>query len=269
MILTLSLVTLLAADPVHVFCNPRPGAEAVAPEVCERVTAELERSGLVPVGAVETRKRLTLKDTCRKTECYAQLATQLGSEVTLVIADVGKVGKLVAVHIEAVRSGAEGRLAFGDVSSAVGAYDPVNTVARQVSETLARLRAPVVIADVPPAASPPVLEPKEPKPSPVLTQRPMAAGVPLWVPIATGAAALVCAGLSLVFGISTLSQRSALDARRDPMTMVVLEPGSQVLSRVNGINTSATWSLSLGIGAGVLTAAAIGLATQVAPAPGR
>lgn len=263
-----------------VITSKRPGAEAVAPKIAQRVFDSFKREGvgglLDDAAAIKEVQGAGFSDpkSCQGTRaCLSKLAVLLGAKAVVVGVDVGKVGKTLAIHLEAVAADRDESLATLDVSSSLNGWSdamsaPIVVFVRDVKAGLELKKK------VEPPPPPPPLEvaktdtPKktdlEPKPrveAPVSGVEKDAGGKPpkiaAWA-VAGGAA--VAAGGAVAFGIVSAGAKSQYDA-----SLVDLGNG-MVGSRlpedqVRGLASTANTNAGLAIGAGVVSAGLTAVAT--------
>ncbi|MFO0600638.1 MAG: hypothetical protein U0228_35345 [Myxococcaceae bacterium] len=147
-----------------IITSKRPGAEQVSPKIAQRVFESFKREGVVGLlddsNATKELKSAGFSDprTCQGTKaCLSKLAILLGAHAVVVGVDVGKVGKTLAIHLEAVASDKDDSLAALDVSSSINGWSdamsaPIVVFVRDVKAGL-EMKAKVV---EPPPPPPPV-----------------------------------------------------------------------------------------------------------------
>lgn len=260
-----------------VLTSRRPGTDALAPKIATRVVEILKREGIADVRddarSTKELKAAGFSDprTCNGGQtCSARLAVLLGAKAVLVAVDVGKVGKSLAIHLEAFAADQPEPLLAVDINAredkwADQSLAEITKFARQVKE---RLTIEVKVAVTPPPPPPPdpkknpdaPVEPKlEPKPKPderpdlTETVEPAPTKVPAIVVASAAGAAAIAAG---IFGGLAAADRATWDKN------VTMQPdgtlGSSTLTQAQvqqlgaGMNTKATVALGAGIGAVVL-----------------
>ncbi|MBL8918938.1 MAG: hypothetical protein JNJ54_08785 [Myxococcaceae bacterium] len=260
----------------------RPNADAFAPKVATRVAEILKREGVSDVRD-DTRTTKELKAagfsdprTCNGGQtCSARLAVLLGPKAVLVGVDVARVGKSLAIHLEAFAADLSEPLAAIDITAredkwADQSLADITKFARQVKERLSIEKPKVAVA--PPPPPPPVekkpgdapVEPKlEPKPGGgerpdvTATTEPAPSRVPAIVVASAAGAAAITAG---IFAGLAAADRATWDKN------VTMQPDgslgsatltdTQVSQLAQGMNTKATVALGSGIGAAVLAGVA-------------
>lgn len=285
--LALALTLLLAQpdtrSPVGVvLTSRRANTDAFAPKIAAKVGEVLKREGVAEV-LDDTRTSKELKAagfsdprTCNGgATCSARLAVLLGPRAILVGVDIGKVGKSLAIHLEAFAGDLAEPIAVADISAREDKWQDqsladVTAFARQVKERLPITKVAARPVERP-AEPKPRVEPKpvdaprerplEPSPEPSDEQRLDEVATPSKVPaIAVASAAGATAVVTVVFGILTAIDRGTWD-RNVMMTDTGLSApgllGSEVNSLGQSINTRATITL---VGA-LVTAGLGGLAT--------
>ncbi|MFZ5442658.1 MAG: hypothetical protein ACOZQL_21795 [Myxococcota bacterium] len=284
--LSLLLIQLAVAQapevrtPVAVvITSKRPGAEAVAPKIAQRVFDSFKREAvgglLDDAAATKEVQSAGFSDpkSCQGTRaCLSKLAILLGAKAVVVGVDVGKVGKTLAIHLEAVAADRDESLATLDVSSSLNGWSdamsaPIVVFVRDVKAGLELKKK------VEPPPPPPPLEvaktdvPKktdlEPQPHVDATSSIVEkdAGKPPKVAAwAVAGGAVVAAGGAVAFGIMSAGAKSQYDAALvdlgNGMTGSRL-PEDQARALANSANTNA----GLAIGAGVVSAGLTAVAT--------
>ncbi|MCU0700707.1 MAG: hypothetical protein MUC96_29710 [Myxococcaceae bacterium] len=270
-------------SPVAVtLTSRRPNTDSFAPKVAARVVEVLKREGLGDVRddgrSVKELKAAGFSDprSCNGGQaCSARLAVLIGPKAVLVGVDVGKVGKSLAIHLEAFAADLTEPIAVADLTAredkwADQSLADITTFARQVKDKLAI--APPKVAVTPPPPPPPLDKPRgdtpaktnlEPSASNTRTDlTETAEAAPSKVPaivVASGAgAAVIVAG---IFAGLAASDRATWDRN------VTMQPdgslGSTTLTQAevaalgNGLNTKA----SVALGSGLLALALGGVAT--------
>src|SRR3990167_1722689 len=112
-----------------VMTSKRPGAETVAPKIAQRVFDSFKREGvgglLDDAATAKELRAAGFSDpkSCQGTRaCLSKLAILIGPRAVVVGIDVGKVGKTLAIHLEAVSADKETSLATLDVSSSLSGW---------------------------------------------------------------------------------------------------------------------------------------------------
>ncbi len=284
LLLQLSLAqTADARSPVAVvMTSKRPGAEAVAPKIAQRVFDSFKREGVVALlddaATVKDLRAAGFSDpkSCQGTRaCLSKLAILIGPRAVVVGVDVGKIGKTLAIHLEAVAADKDESLGTLDVSSSLNGWSdamsaPIVVFVRDVKAglELAKKKEPVE----PPPSMPPLEvaktdapkkteltpAPRKDDPNAALIEKP--AGKPprvaAWV-FAGGAAAT--AGVAIAFGVMSGGAKSQFDASLVDMpdgTKASRLPEDQARALANTANTDATIAITSGIISAGLTAAA-------------
>ncbi|MFT3710780.1 MAG: hypothetical protein QM817_24415 [Archangium sp.] len=233
--LLLMQLTLGQADvrsPVAVvITSKRPGAEQVAPKIAQRVFDSFKREGvgglLDDANSVKELKSAGFSDprTCQGTKaCLSKLAILIGPKAVVVGVDVGKVGKTLAIHLEAVSADKDESLAALDVSSSINGWSdamsaPIVVFVRDVKAGLELKKKAVEPIDTPPPPPPEVVKndtPKKtdltppPKDEPIeIVEKP---GKPPKVgAIITTGGAVAAAGVAVTFGILSGSAKGEFD----------------------------------------------------------
>lgn len=288
----LSLVVALAlaqsggevrAPVAVVLTSKRPGAEAVAPKIAARVFEVLKKEqvgGLLTTAqSAKELKANGFSDprTCQGTRgCLTKLAILLGAHAVVIGVDVGKVGKTLAIHLEAIAADQEQPLASLDVSSSLDGWSdamsaPIVVFVRDVKSGLSMQREtpplppPTVLkkpVDAPKAADAPKkaeLTPA-PKEEPLEVRAKAPAGksrTAAWVLAGSAAAA---AGGAVVFGALGASDKAKYQS-----SLVTLPDGSMGStlpeSEAKALAAGANTKIGLAIGSAVLSAALGGTAT--------
>ncbi|MDP1825100.1 MAG: hypothetical protein Q8L48_17715 [Archangium sp.] len=263
-----------------VMTSKRPGAEAVAPKIAQRVFDSFKREGvgglLDDAATAKEVRSAGFSDpkSCQGTRaCLGKLAILLGPKAVVVGIDVGKVGKTLAIHLEAVSADREESLGTLDVSSSLSGWSdamsaPIVVFVRDVK---AGLELKKKVAAVEPPPPPPPLEvartdtPKKTElvPAPKQPGSELVEEVPgkpprvaAWV-FAGGAAAT--AGVAVAFGVMSGNAKSQFDASLVDLgdgTKGTRLPEDQARALANQANTNAAVALTSGILSAGLTAAA-------------
>jgi hypothetical protein len=259
-----------------VLTSNRPGAEAVSVKIATRVYDVLRKEGVGGLmNHAETAKELKASGfsdprTCQGTRaCLTKLAILLGAKAVVIGVDVGKIGKTLAIHLDAIAADQEKPLASLDVSSSVDGWSdamsaPIVVFARDVKAGLELQREPpplpppVVVAKVDDAPKKADLTPA-PKDEPVAIARPASSGVPRAVPWALAGGAVAAAGGSVVLGLLGAGDKAKFND-----SLVVLPDGTQgtTLSEndAKALAASANTKIGLAVGTAVLSAALGGAA---------
>lgn len=262
-----------------VMTSKRPGAETAAPKIAQRVFDSFKREGVVGLlDDAATAKELRAAGfsdprSCQGTRaCLSKLAILLGPRAVVVGIDVGKVGKTLAIHLEAVSADREESLGTLDVSSSLSGWSdamsaPIVVFVRDVKAGLElKKKAP---ADPPPTPPLEVARTDTPKKT-ELVPAPREDGlvnvveqgdgkppkVAAWVFAGSAAAT---AGVAVAFGVMSGNAKSQFDA-----SLVDLGGGArgstlpedQARALANSANTNAAVALTSGIVSAGLTAAA-------------
>lgn len=264
-----------------VLTSKRPGADAVAAKIGQRVFDSFKREGvdgLMDDAATARELRaagFSDPKSCQGTRaCLSKLAILLGPKAVVVGVDVGKVGKTLAIHLEAVAADRDASLGTLDVSSSLNGWSdamsaPIVVFVRDVKAGL-ELKKRDAPRDPPPTAPPLETAQSDAPRKTDLTPGPRADDLPplvstgpdqaprvaAWV-FAGGAAA--AAGAAVGFGIMAGGARQQFDA-----SLVTLDDGSRgtTLSEAEArgladtANTGAAVAITSGIISAGLTAAA-------------
>jgi hypothetical protein len=264
-----------------VMTSKRPGAEGAAAKITQRVFDSFKREGvsglLNDATATKELRAAGFSDpkSCQGTRaCLSKLAILLGPRAVVVGVDVGKIGKTLAIHLEAVSADREDSLGTLDVSSSLDGWSdamsaPIVVFVRDVKAGL-ELKKKVEVAEAPPTAPPletaPSDSPKKTNLTPAPKEEPVGGlveegggkppRVAAWVFAGSAAAT---AGVAVAFGVMSGSAKSQFDA-----TLVELPDGTrgttlpedQARALANQANTNAAVALTSGIVSAGLTAAA-------------
>lgn len=263
--------------------SKRPGATTAATKIAQRVVDSFKREGVVGLlddaAASKELRDAGFSDpkSCQGARaCLSKLAILLGPKAVVVGVDVGKVGKTLAIHLEAVAADKDTSLATLDVSSSMDGWSdamsaPIVVFVRDVKAGLELGKKKDVVAASPPPPPPAEVAPTSDAPtrtdltpaasaseSPVIVSQepgkpPRVAG---WV-LAGGAA--VAAGAAVGLGIMGGNARSQWDA-----ALVPLPDGTQgtALSRPDAervageANAGTVGAITAGVVSAGLTAAA-------------
>jgi hypothetical protein len=229
-------LTLGQADvrsPVAVvITSKRPGAEQVAPKIAQRVFDSFKREGvgglLDDAASVKELKSAGFSDprTCQGTKaCLSKLAILIGPKAVVVGVDVGKVGKTLAIHLEAVSADKDESLGALDVSSSINGWSdamsaPIVVFVRDVKAGLELKKKAPEPVDTPPPPPPEVVKndtPKKtdltppPKEDPIgITDKPTGKP-PKVAAIVTTGGAVAAAGVAVTFGILSGGAKGEFD----------------------------------------------------------
>lgn len=279
--LTLGQAAEVRTPVAVVMTSKRPGAEAVAGKITQRVFDSLKREGVTGLlddaAAVKELRSAGFSDpkTCQGTRaCLSKLAILLGPKAVVVGVDVGKIGKTLAIHLEAVSADREESLATLDVSSSLNGWSdamsaPIVVFVRDVKEGL-ELKKKVEVAEAPPTTPPletaPTDSPKKTELTPAPKEAPVSGlveegggkppRVAAWLFAGSAAAT---AGVAVAFGVMSGSAKSQFDA-----SLVDLGAGTrgttltedQARALAGQANANAAVALTSGIISAGLTAAA-------------
>jgi hypothetical protein len=258
-----------------VMTSKRPGAETVAPKIAARVFDSFTREnvdGLLndAAGAKELREAgFSDPKSCQGTRaCLSKLAILLGPRAVVVGVDVGKVGKTLAIHLEAVAADREESIATLDISSSLNEWSdamsaPIVVFVRDVKAGL-ELKKKVE----PPPPPPPLAQADAPKKTdlvPAQKDEPvggLTAKAPRSraVPIALAGGAVAAAVLAGTFGVLSAQDKSAFDA-----ALVDLPGGGRGSTlpedQARALADSANGRMGVAIGSAVVSAALAGVAT--------
>lgn len=285
--LALALTSMLLSQAAEtrapvgvVLTSRRPNTDAFTPKIASRVVELLKREGVADVRD-DARSTKELKaagfsdpKSCNGGQtCSAKLAVLLGARAVVVAVDVGKVGKSLAIHLEAFAADLPEALAVADITAredkwADQSLADITTFVRQVKE---KLTVQAKVAVTPPPPPPPDVKKTEPKKadSPVATKleptqkndrsdlvetaEPTSSKVPAIAVASAAGAAAITAG---IFAGLAAGDRSTWDKN------VTMQPdgtlGSSTLTQAQvqqlggSMNTKATVALGAGIGALVL-----------------
>ena len=263
-----------------VMTSKRPGAEAVAPKIAQRVFDSFKREGVSSLlddpAAAKELKEAGFSDpkSCQGTKaCLSKLAILLGPRAVVVGIDVGKVGKSLAIHLEAVSADKEESLGTLDVSASLNGWSdamsaPIVVFVRDVKAGL-ELKKKMT---EPPPPTPPLEVARTDTPKKTeLTPRPKEDGpvsgmiekeggkpprVAAWVFAGSAAAT---AGVAVAFGVMSGSAKSQYDKSIVDLgdgTRGTSLPEDQARALANTANTDATVALTSALVSAGLTAAA-------------
>jgi hypothetical protein len=262
-----------------VLTSKRPGAEGAAPKIAQRVFDSFKREGVTGLlddaaSAKELRSAgFSDPKSCQGTRaCLSKLAILLGPKAVVVGVDVGKVGKTLAIHLEAVSADREESLGTLDVSSSLNGWSdamsaPIVVFVRDVKAGLELKKKvtepppPMPPAEVAKTDTPKKTEltpaPKEEPPA-IVEQEGPKPKIAAWA-FAGGAAAGT--GLAIAFAVMSGSAKSQYDASLVDLgdgTRASTLPEDQAKALANQANTNASVALTSGlISAGLAAAATI------------
>ncbi|MEW5741255.1 MAG: hypothetical protein AB1938_20200 [Myxococcota bacterium] len=271
-----------------VLTSKRPGAEAVSQKIAGRVFDVLKKEqvgGLM--NSAQSAKELKAAGysdprTCQGTRsCLTKLAILLGAHAVVIGVDVGKVGKTLAIHLEAIAADQEQPLASLDVSSSLDGWSdamsaPIVVFVRDVKSGLVLKREtppvppppppPVVLKKPVEDSKPPSDAPKKAELTPAPKEEPLEvravaptakSHTAAWVLAGSSAAA---AGGAVVLGVLGGSDKAKYQA-----SLVTLPDGSMGSmlpeNEAKALAASANTKIGLAIGSAVLSAALGGTAT--------
>ena len=268
-------LTLGQADvraPVAVvITSKRPGAEQVAPKIAKRVFDSFKREGvgglLDDAASIKELKSAGFSDprTCQGTKaCLSKLAILIGPKAVVVGVDVGKVGKTLAIHLEAVSADKDESLGALDVSSSINGWSdamsaPIVVFVRDVKAGLELKKKQPEPIDTPPPPPPEVvkndtpkktdLTPPPPKDEVVIVDQP--AGKPPKVgAFVTAGGAVASAGVAVTFAVLSGGAKAQFDASLvdlgNGMKGSTL-PESQAQQLAATANTDAAVAISAGV----------------------
>jgi hypothetical protein len=262
------------AGPVSVVVSSkRAGADQYAGKLATRVHQALTREGfsdaLDDAATAKLVKGAGFSDArnCQGGQkCLQKLAVLVGPKAVIVGVDVGKVGKELAVHLEAISAVDASTLAVSDFTTGIDNYGdesavPITLFVRALQSKIAtpvaqdtpkveekpKPEEKPVVADVPPPPPPPMVT-EEPKPK---------SHLPAW--LCTGGA-VVGAGVAATFGIIGLGDKGTYDKSITKTSAGIL---TSTLSRSdldalgNRINSDFTIALISGAVAAAFLAAAL------------
>jgi hypothetical protein len=291
MVLQVCLLLALTQSPetrqpiAVVASSKRPGAETVAPQIVARLREIFQReriAGVVSEALTQsTLKAAGIKDPklCQgSAACLSKASILLGPKAVVVGVDVGKVGKTLAIHLEAVAGDLEKPLASLDVSSSTAEWEeglavPFVTFVREVKAGLAVKTEAVAVVTPPlkPVATPPlptdvprvaVLEPQPVQETALAVER-ETNGKPIriapWLAVGGAVAAAGATGTFFVLGMQ--------DKQKYDASLVSLADGTMgsTYSReeLNALEGSNRLKIGLGVGSAVATAALSTLAVYL------
>lgn len=218
-----------------VVSSKRAGAESFGPKLAARVFSTLTREGIADVQDDEKTARqvkaagFSDARNCQGGQsCLTKLAVLLGPRAVVVSVDVGKIGKQLAVHLEALSAEGGEPLALSDFTASADNFGdeaavPTTVFARalagkmngspaeELKKPAEELKKPAdapMVASVEPVDAPPPMPPlievnQEPTP-----HRSRA------LPIALGVGALASLGAAAAFGVLGLQDKDAYTASK-------------------------------------------------------
>lgn len=261
-----------------VMTSKRPGAEQVAPKIAQRVYDSFKREGVSGLlddsGSVKELRSAGFSDpkSCQAAKsCLSKLAILIGPRAVVVGVDVGKIGKTLAIHLEAVAADSEESLGTLDVSSSLTGWSdamsaPIVVFVRDVKAAL-ELKRNVE----PPPPTPPLetaqadaprktnLTPQGKDPSIDLSAQPAGKPVKVAAWVFTGAA-VATAATAVTFGVLSGAAKTQFDA-----SLVTLPDGSRAstlpqdraTALADQANTNALVALTSGLTSAAFTALAV------------
>jgi hypothetical protein len=269
LLLQLTLAQAEVRTPVAVvITSKRPGAEAVSPKIAQRVLDTFKREGVAGLlddaAAIKELRSAGFSDpkTCQGTRaCLSKLAVLLGPKAVVVGVDVGKVGKTLAIHLEAVAADKDESLGSLDISASINGWSdamsaPIVVFVRDVKGGLELKRSTtpppppeeVVKNDTPRKTE---LTPREPKEDRVADVVKSGEKPPKVAAIVTTGGAVAAAGVAIAFAAVSGGAKSQFDA-----SLVDLPDGTKG-TRLNEMQArqladSANTGAGVAIGAGVV-----------------
>ncbi len=281
--LALSQAPEVRAPVAIVITSKRPGAEALAPKITQRVFDSFKREGvgslLDDAATAQELRAAGFSDpkSCQGTRaCLAKLAILLGPKAVVVGVDVGKIGKTLAIHLEAVAADKDQSLGTLDVSSSLNGWS--DAMSAPIVVFVRDVKAGLDLKKKEPVEPPPSLPPLEvartdtpkkveltPATKPLASASALVDGVPgkpprvaAWV-FAGGAAAT--AGVAIAFGALSGNARARYDASLVDLgdgTRASRLPEAEARALANTANTDATVAVTSAIvSAGLIAAATI------------
>ena len=271
----------MRAPVAVVMTSKRPGSEADAPKIAQRVFDSFKREGVAgllddPASAKELRDAgFSDPKSCQGSRaCLRKLAILLGPHAVVVGIDVGKVGKTLAIHLEAVASDRDEALGSLDVASSLSGWSdamsaPIVVFVRDVKAGL-QLKKKINAFEPP---TPPPLEvarndtPKKtqlvpaPKkdPSPIELVEEVRGKPPRVAAWVFAGSAAATAGVAVAFGVMSGGATSQFNASLVDLgdgTKGSRLPEDQARALANTANTDAAVAVTSGILSAGLTAAA-------------
>lgn len=275
--LVLFLCLAQAPTPLAVMVSSkRPGADAIATSAAGRVHTALLREGVAAEGLLDDAaavKKVRVAD-ARKCQggasCLSKVAVLLGPNAVVIGVDVGKIGTLLAVRLEAVSAKTGQSLLLTDVTAPVEGWGdklavPIALFARQLVEKLAALAqnpapepvpppAPVVATPRPPDA-PVLVATTPPPPPPAVELKPTRPAALKWT---FGVGALTGAAVSVGFLIAGLNTRAEFLGKNTTVDgLMATGHTADTAARLAATsNTQLTISLVAGLTAALLSAVA-------------
>lgn len=260
-----------------VMTSKRPGAEQVAPKIAQRVYDSFKREGvgglLDDPGSVKELRSAGFSDpkSCQAAkDCLRKLAILVGPHAVIVGVDVGKIGKTLAIHLEAVAADSEESLGTLDVSSSLTGWSdamaaPIVVFVRDVKAGLSLKK------NEPPPPPPPLetakvdapkktdLTPKAKDPGIDLTSQPEGKPpkIAAW---AFAGGAVATAATAVTFAVLSGSAKKQFDdslVTLDDGTRASTLPQDRAQALADQANTNGTVALGTGIASAVLTALAV------------
>jgi hypothetical protein len=263
------------AGPVSVVVSSkRPGSDTYATKLATRVFQALTREGfsdaLDDTATAKLVKGAGFSDArnCQGGQkCLQKLAVLVGPKAVVVGVDVAKVGKELAIHLEAISAVDASTLAVSDFSTSVDNFGdeaavPVTQFVRALQakvgapppEDTPRVEdkpkveeKPKTVENVPPPPPPPLVVEEQPKPKSHLAA---------W--IVTGGA-VVAAGAAGTFGVLGLLDKGTYDksVKMTPNGLTSNLSRADLDALGNRINLDFTIALISGVAAALLVAAAV------------
>jgi hypothetical protein len=275
-LVALLLASLLAQtsqgrEPIAVLvASKRPGADASAAKVAARVSKGLTDEGLARAldpGAAAAQLRQAKLDprACQgATPCLIKLAAALGPRAVVIGVDVGKIGKSLAVHLEAVAADSADTLGLTDFSASADMVDnelavPIAAFLKEVAPRLGASSKSAAAAGANDAPKTAKLDPNPtgPQPSQVVSRPDDAPQKSARVlPWALGGGAVAAFAVSGTFAILGAQDKATFDA--SVVNGVSTMPASEwrpIQSRGNDRFTVALTSAVVGAALGAASAA--------------
>jgi hypothetical protein len=248
-----------------VITSKRPGAEAVSPKIAQRIFDSFKREGVTGLlddsASASELKTAGFSDpkSCEGAKsCLQQLATLLGSKAVVVGVDVGKIGKTLAIHLEAVSADGHDALGSLDVSSSLNGWSdamsaPIVVFVRDVKAGL-EVKPVVATQDAPRKTA---LLPPPPKAAPLVVSqsvRPMKAAP--WI-LVGGAA--VTAGTAVALG--AMSGTAKQQFQGSLVTLADGSTGSRLAETdARALASTANTEATLALGSAIVSAACVAAA---------
>jgi hypothetical protein len=233
-LLLLSLITTQAKEgslraPVAVVVtSQRPGAEALSGKIAQRVHEAFKREGVGdlrddPAASRELRAAgFSDPRSCQGTRaCLRKLAVLLGPKAVVVGVDVAKVGKVLALHLEAVAADSDTSLGAVDASLPFTGWGDnlaatIVVFVRDVKDGLVVKRGaepgPAEPASDAPVASAPTRQPELVPAAVEVRQSPELAKPVRVTPWVLASGAVIGAGTAVAFGVLSANNRGQFDA---------------------------------------------------------